>query len=147
MDRGKKKKKNLKKGKVVNQPHIYWKKKNLYLYHSIHLSIIYLSITLIKNKILKDWQLVNLICMYVCMYLFSFFETGFLCRPGWPRTQKSACLCLWSAGITATTTRRPIIISIYKTSARTRARVHAHTHTHTHAHTHTHTHTHTKKNF
>jgi hypothetical protein len=38
-----------------------------------------------------------------------FFETGFLCialalwdslcRPGWPRTQKSACLCLPSAGI------------------------------------------------
>ena len=29
------------------------------------------------------------------------FETGFLslCRPGWPRTQKSACLCLPSAGI------------------------------------------------
>ena len=23
-----------------------------------------------------------------------------LCRPGWPRTQKSACLCLPSAGIT-----------------------------------------------
>jgi hypothetical protein len=22
-----------------------------------------------------------------------------LCRPGWPRTQKSACLCLLSAGI------------------------------------------------
>jgi hypothetical protein len=40
--------------------------------------------------------------------LIFFFETGFLCialavlelcRPGWPRTQKSACLCLPSAGI------------------------------------------------
>ena len=38
--------------------------------------------------------------------VFGFFETGFLwlswnslCRPGWPRTQKSACLCLPSAGI------------------------------------------------
>jgi hypothetical protein len=40
---------------------------------------------------------------------FWFFETGFsvqpwlswnsLCRPGWCRTQKSACLCLPSAGI------------------------------------------------
>jgi hypothetical protein len=38
-----------------------------------------------------------------------FFEIGFLCiavvswyslcRPGWPQTQKSACLCLPSAGI------------------------------------------------
>ena len=51
----------------------------------------------------------------VCLCLFGFFgfwffETGFLCvalalswnslcRPGWPRTQKSSCLCLPSAGI------------------------------------------------
>jgi hypothetical protein len=33
------------------------------------------------------------VCLFVC-----FFETS-LCRPGWPRTQKSACLCLPSAGI------------------------------------------------
>jgi hypothetical protein len=38
-------------------------------------------------------------------FFFFFFETGFLCialavlEPGWPRTQKSACLCLPSAGI------------------------------------------------
>jgi hypothetical protein len=45
-------------------------------------------------------------------FFFWFFETGFLCvalavleswnslcRPGWPRTQKSACLCLPSAGV------------------------------------------------
>jgi hypothetical protein len=41
-------------------------------------------------------------------FFFWFFETGFLCialavldslcRPGWPRTQKSTCLCLPSAG-------------------------------------------------
>jgi hypothetical protein len=46
---------------------------------------------------------------FVYVFLFVFFETGFLCvawlswnslcRPGWPRTQKSACLCLPSAGI------------------------------------------------
>jgi hypothetical protein len=40
---------------------------------------------------------------------FVFFQTGFLCialaiqeltlQTGWPRTQKSACLCLSSAGI------------------------------------------------
>jgi hypothetical protein len=46
--------------------------------------------------------------LFVCFALF--FKTGFLslcspgcprtlCRPGWPGTQKSACLCLPSAGI------------------------------------------------
>jgi hypothetical protein len=49
-------------------------------------------------------------CLFVFLFVcFCFFETGFLCiavsvleslcRPGWPRTQKSACLCLPSAGI------------------------------------------------
>jgi hypothetical protein len=43
------------------------------------------------------------------IYLFIFLRQGFsvypwlswnsLCRPGWPQTQKSACLCLPSAGI------------------------------------------------
>jgi hypothetical protein len=47
-------------------------------------------------------------CFCFCFVLF-FFETGFLClalailnslcRPGWPQTQKSACLCLPDAGI------------------------------------------------
>jgi hypothetical protein len=42
-------------------------------------------------------------------FLFSFSRQGFsvkhwlswnsVCRPGWPQTQKSACLCLLSAGI------------------------------------------------
>ena len=45
--------------------------------------------------------------LLVCLFVL-FFETAFLCialavlelcRPGWPRTQKSACLCLRSAGI------------------------------------------------
>jgi hypothetical protein len=45
----------------------------------------------------------------VVVVLFLFFETGFLCvalailnslcRPGWPRTQKSSCLCIPSVGI------------------------------------------------
>jgi hypothetical protein len=30
---------------------------------------------------------------------FFFFSWNSFCRPGWPRTQKSACLCLPSAGI------------------------------------------------
>ena len=46
---------------------------------------------------------------YCSFFFFWFFEAGFLCialavmnslcRPGWPRTQKSTCLCLPSAGI------------------------------------------------
>jgi hypothetical protein len=51
-----------------------------------------------------------LFCFVFC-FVLGFFEIGFLCialavlswnslcRPGWPRTQKSACLCLPSAGI------------------------------------------------
>jgi hypothetical protein len=54
-------------------------------------------------------------CLFVCLFvlfcfvLFCFLKQGFsvwpwmswnsLCRPGWPWTQKSACLCLPSAGI------------------------------------------------
>jgi hypothetical protein len=50
-------------------------------------------------------------CLFSCLFgwFFYFFETGFLCvalavleltrRPGWPQTQKSAYLCLPSAGI------------------------------------------------
>jgi hypothetical protein len=40
---------------------------------------------------------------FVWFFLLLFFETGFLCIalaiPGWPGTQKPACLCLPSAGI------------------------------------------------
>jgi hypothetical protein len=48
------------------------------------------------------------VCLFVCLFVLFYFDTGFLCswlswnslcRPGWPRTQKSACLCLPSAGI------------------------------------------------
>jgi hypothetical protein len=47
-------------------------------------------------------------CLFVWVF-FGFSRQGFsvqpwlswnsLCRPGWPRTQKSTCLCLPSAGI------------------------------------------------
>jgi hypothetical protein len=53
-----------------------------------------------------------LLRLFVCLFvfvLFCFLRQGFsvklwlswnsLCRPGWPQTQKSACLCLPSAGI------------------------------------------------
>jgi hypothetical protein len=35
----------------------------------------------------------------VSLYSLGCPGTNSLCRPGWPRTQKSACLCLPSAGI------------------------------------------------
>ena len=56
----------------------------------------------------------NVFCQLVCCFVFSFSQTGscyvamYLCRlswnslcwPGWPRhSQRSTCLCLWSAGI------------------------------------------------
>jgi hypothetical protein len=31
--------------------------------------------------------------------VYPWLSWNSLCRPGWPRTQKSACLCLQSAGI------------------------------------------------
>jgi hypothetical protein len=52
------------------------------------------------------WGIFLFVCFCFC---FCFLRQGFsvypwlplnsLCRPGWPRTQKSACLCLPSAGI------------------------------------------------
>jgi hypothetical protein len=36
---------------------------------------------------------------YYYYYYFGFSRQGSLCKPGWPWTQKSACLCLRSAGI------------------------------------------------
>jgi hypothetical protein len=58
------------------------------------------------------------------LFLFVFFETGFLCvalavlgytlcRPGWPRTHKSACLCFPSAGIKGVCHHRPARGRIY----------------------------------
>jgi hypothetical protein len=51
-----------------------------------------------------------MLCLFVCFcFVFVFSRQGFsvkpwlswnsLCRPGWPWTQKSTCLCLPSAGI------------------------------------------------
>jgi hypothetical protein len=47
--------------------------------------------------------------VWFALLCFAFLRQGFsvlpwqswnsLCRPGWPRTQKSACLCLQSVGI------------------------------------------------
>jgi hypothetical protein len=57
---------------------------------------------------LRHWTSFFCFCFVFVFVLFCFFKTGFLfialswnslCRPGWPRTQKFACLCLPSAGI------------------------------------------------
>jgi hypothetical protein len=60
----------------------------------------------------RSLQEIATIIVGLFVYLFLFFcfsRQGFsvypwlswnsLCRPGWPRTQKSVCLCLPSAGI------------------------------------------------
>jgi hypothetical protein len=65
------------------------------------------------NKIthlpLKPANLLQFIYLFVCLFVCLFSRQGFsvqpwlswnsLGRPGWPQTQKSACLCLPSAGI------------------------------------------------
>jgi hypothetical protein len=71
------------------------------------------SLLLLKWSLLKYgylhllimWQQMR-ICFFVCLFWdrVSLYSPGCpswnsLCRPGWPRTQKSACLCLPSAGI------------------------------------------------
>jgi hypothetical protein len=40
-------------------------------------------------------------CLFVCFsrQAFSWLSWNSLCRPGWPQTQKSTCLCFPSAGI------------------------------------------------
>jgi hypothetical protein len=57
--------------------------------------------------------LLSRICLFVCLFwvvlFFVFWDRvslqkpwlswNSLCRPGWPRTQKSVCLCLPSAGM------------------------------------------------
>jgi hypothetical protein len=59
---------------------------------------------------MKDEEIFIYLFIYLLfIYLFGFSRQGFsvqpwlswnsLCRSGWPRTQKSACLCLPSAGI------------------------------------------------
>jgi hypothetical protein len=71
--------------------------------------------------------LVFLVCSFFCCFVLFcfvlfcfvlFFQTGFLsvelwlswnalCRPGWPRTQKSSCLYLPSAGFKGVCHHRP----------------------------------------
>jgi hypothetical protein len=55
--------------------------------------------------------------LFLFFVLFFFLRQGFsvqpwlswnsLCRPGWPRTQKSACSCLPSAGVKGVRHHRP----------------------------------------
>ena len=45
--------------------------------------------------------------LFVFFLVCLFFFLNSLCRPGWPRTQRSACLCLPGAGIKGTCHHRP----------------------------------------
>jgi hypothetical protein len=78
---------------------------DIILYFSYNLSIELLKWTLFLYK--SDFW-------WFFFLFFGFLRQGFsvylwlswnsLCRPGWPRTQKSTCLCLPSAGIKACAT-------------------------------------------
>jgi hypothetical protein len=53
--------------------------------------------------------------LFSVLFFFWFFETGYpwlswnsLCRPGWPRTQKSPCLCFLSTRIKSAHNHCPI---------------------------------------
>jgi hypothetical protein len=62
----------------------------------------------LHNSIIRDSSLPCISYLFVCLFVCLFSRQGFsvypwlswnsLCRPGWPRTQKSPCLCLPSAG-------------------------------------------------
>jgi hypothetical protein len=66
--------------------------------------------------------------LFVCFFFlfFFFFETGFLCipwlswnllcRPGWPQTQKSTCLCLLSAGIKVACATHPALLLFFSSA-------------------------------
>jgi hypothetical protein len=59
-------------------------------------------------------QVIQFIKILIFFFFFFFLRQGFsvypwlswdsLCRPDWPQTQKSSCLCLPCAGIMACTT-------------------------------------------
>jgi hypothetical protein len=53
---------------------------------------------------LEEHQVLLFVCLFVCFSRQGFSVSPWLswnslCRPGWPRTQTSACLCLPNAGI------------------------------------------------
>jgi hypothetical protein len=61
----------------------------------------------------------SLYCFIFCFLVF-FSRQGFsvlswnsLCRPGWPQTQKSTCLCLSSAGIKGMCHHRPAFFIVF----------------------------------
>jgi hypothetical protein len=65
----------------------------------------------------------NYLSCWPLLFFFWFFETGFLCvalavleplcRPGWPWTQKSACLCLRMLGLKACATTAQLGLCIF----------------------------------
>jgi hypothetical protein len=73
---------------------------------------VFLHQLIIRKFLTNIYQSFLFVCLFVCfcfVCLFVFSSQGFsvypwlswtpFCRPVWPRTQKSACLCLPSYGI------------------------------------------------
>jgi hypothetical protein len=70
-------------------------------------SLIHVDLSFVQGE--KNGSILVLFVWLVFVFCFVFSRQGFsvylwlfwnsLCRPGWPRTQKSTCLCLPSAGI------------------------------------------------
>jgi hypothetical protein len=60
-----------------------------------------------QNTSVREFK--NILILFIYLFIFGFSRQGFsvspwlswnsLCRPGWPQTQKSTCLCLPSAWI------------------------------------------------
>ena len=85
--------------------------------------------TWLQVKLLSESVYFLLLCFSFLFFSFSFFvfsRQGFsvqpwlfwnsICRPGWPRTQKSTCLCLPSAGIKGVHHHHPATYSFYNFS-------------------------------
>jgi hypothetical protein len=75
-----------------------------------HLGFLKKQLLLTTEPSLQEFHLPRFlffVCFFFCFFVFLFFRDRVSLyspgcpgtRPGWPRTQKSACLCLPSAGI------------------------------------------------
>jgi hypothetical protein len=58
------------------------------------------------------WLSARQYLFFFCLFVF-FRDRVSLCIPGWPQTQKSACLCLPSAGIKGVRHHRPACMGVF----------------------------------
>jgi hypothetical protein len=64
---------------------------------------------ILAKNYLASYPRFLLLFLLLLLFVFCFFCVAMavwntLCRPGWPLSQKSACLCLWVLGLKACTT-------------------------------------------